>query len=276
VDVCATVEEAETAARRALVENRHGEAGRRILVEEFLEGEEVSMLGLVDGTRTVLLDSAQDHKRIFDGDQGPNTGGMGAYSTSELLDPALEAVIRATIVEPSLAGARAEGFPFRGVLYCGLMLTAEGPKVLEYNVRFGDPETQAILRRLESDFAELALAVAAGQLGSVVPRWSDEVSTCIVLASGGYPGAYEKGKPITGLAAAAALSRVVLFHAGTRRSADGQDVLTNGGRVLGVTARAATLPEATALAYRAVEAIQFDGMQYRRDIGLAGEPESSL
>ena len=259
--------EALAAVQSLMVDRTLGSAGDRLLLEECLQGRELSYLVLSDGTDYLPLPVAQDHKRAFDGDEGPNTGGMGAYSTPALLDPALEAVIRTTIVEPSLAGARAEGFPFRGVLYCGLMLTAAGPKVLEYNVRFGDPETQAILRRLESDFAELALAVATGQLGTVEPRWSEEVSTCIVLASGGYPGAYEKGKPISGLAEAAAVPGVVLFHAGTRHSADGQSILTNGGRVLGVTAHAATLAEATTLAYRAVDLIQFEGIQFRRDIG---------
>jgi len=276
--VILAVDEAEAlaAVESLMVDRTLGSAGDRLLLEECLLGREISYLVLSDGTEYLPLPVAQDHKRAFDGDEGPNTGGMGAYSTSELLDPELEASIRATIVEPSLAGARADGFPFRGVLYCGLMLTTEGPKVLEYNVRFGDPETQAILRRLESDFAELALAVAKGHLRGVVPRWSDAVSTCIVLASGGYPGPYEKGKPITGLAKAGALPGVVLFHAGTRRSADGQAILTNGGRVLGVTARGATLSEATALAYRAVEAIQFDGMQYRRDIGTPTDSRSFL
>lgn len=259
--------EALAAVQSLMVDRTLGSAGDRLLLEECLQGRELSYLVLSDGTDYLPLPVAQDHKRAFDGDEGPNTGGMGAYSTPALLDPALEAVIRTTIVEPSLAGTLAEGFPFRGVLYCGLMLTAAGPKVLEYNVRFGDPETQAILRRLESDFAELALAVATGQLGTVEPRWSEEVSTCIVLASGGYPGAYEKGKPISGLAEAAAVPGVVLFHAGTNRSADGQSILTNGGRVLGVTARAATLAEATTLAYRAVDLIQFEGIQFRRDIG---------
>ena len=259
--------EALAAVQSLMVDRILGSAGDRLLLEECLQGRELSYLVLSDGTDYLPLPVAQDHKRAFDGDEGPNTGGMGAYSTPALLDPALEAVIRTTIVEPSLAGTLAEGFPFRGVLYCGLMLTTAGPKVLEYNVRFGDPETQAILRRLESDFAELALAVATGQLGTVEPRWSEEVSTCIVLASGGYPGAYEKGKPISGLAEAAAVPGVVLFHAGTNRSADGQSILTNGGRVLGVTARAATLAEATTLAYRAADLIQFEGIQFRRDIG---------
>jgi phosphoribosylamine--glycine ligase len=259
--------EALAAVQSLMVDRSLGSAGDRLLLEECLRGREISYLVLSDGPDYLPLPVAQDHKRAYDNDEGPNTGGMGAYSTSDLLDPALEATIRTTIVEPSLAGARAEGFPFRGVLYCGLMLTAEGPKVLEYNVRFGDPETQAILRRLESDFAELALAVATGQLATALPRWSDEVSTCIVLASGGYPGSYENGKPITGLAEAAALPGVVLFHAGTRLSSDGQAVLTHGGRVLSVTARAATLPEATSLAYRAVNLIQFEGIQFRHDIG---------
>ena len=192
--------------------------------------------------------------------------GLGAFSAPGLLDAAIEQRIVREVVEPTLAGARADGFPFRGVLYCGLMLTAEGPRVLEYNVRLGDPETQAILRRLDSDLIEILLAVTRGELDRVNPCWSHEAATCIVIASAGYPGNYENGKVIEGLAAAGQLEGVVVFHAGTKRGAGGQ-IETAGGRVLGVTARAATLDEATACAYRAAARISFEGMHYRRDIG---------
>ena len=183
-----------------------------------------------------------------------------------LLDPVLEATIRRTIVEPTLAATQAEGFPFRGVLYTGLMLTAAGPQVLEYNVRFGDPETQAILRRLDSSFAGIASAVASGTLASIRPQWSTDPSTCIVLASEGYPGPYPTGCTITGINAAESIPGVTVFHAGTATAPDGR-LITAGGRVLGVTARAGSLPQATELAYQAVSRIAFDGMQFRRDIG---------
>lgn len=258
--------EALEAINYLMVDRRLGAAGDRLLIEECLVGREISYLVFSDGETYVPMPVAQDHKRAFDGDLGPNTGGMGAYSTNGLLDPSLESIICRTIVEPTLAATRAEGFPFRGVLYTGLMLTAQGPKVLEYNVRFGDPETQAILRRLDSSFAELALAVATGTLPSVTPRWSEDSTTCIVLASGGYPGDYHTGCPISGLAAAEQVDGVTLFHAGTALSPSGE-VLTAGGRVLGVTARASSLHEATSLAYQAVDRISFDRMQFRRDIG---------
>lgn len=266
VIVAAEIAEARQAIQDLLVDFKLGPAGARLVIEECLAGRELSYLVFSDGKDYVAMPVAQDHKRAFDGDRGPNTGGMGAFSTPGLLDAALEARIVREIVEPSLEAARADGLPFRGVLYCGLMLTSDGPKALEYNVRFGDPETQAILRRLDSDFAELAFAVARGELGRVTPQWSQEATTCVVLASSGYPGSYEVGKTITGLDQAETVQGVVVFHAGTKVNVSGE-VETAGGRVLGVTARAETLNRATALAYEAVGKIQFAGMQYRQDIG---------
>ncbi|MGE0129756.1 MAG: phosphoribosylamine--glycine ligase [Blastocatellales bacterium] len=264
------IAEDETQARRAiedlLVDRKLGDAGARLVIEECLAGRELSYLVFSDGKDYAPMPVAQDHKRAFDGDLGPNTGGMGAFSTPGLLDAELERRIFREVVEPTLEAARAEDFPFRGVLYCGLMLTDDGPKALEYNVRFGDPETQAILRRLDSDFAEIALAVAQGRLSGVKPRWSGETTTCVVMASAGYPGSYSTGKTITGIGEAEQVESVVVFHAGTKLNANGE-VETAGGRVLGVTARAATLEEATTRVYKSVGEIRFDGMQFRRDIG---------
>jgi phosphoribosylamine--glycine ligase len=264
------IAEDESQARRAvedmLVERTLGPAGARLVIEECLAGRELSYLVFSDGKDYVPMPVAQDHKRAFDGDRGPNTGGMGAFSTPGLIDAGLERQILREVVEPSLEAARADGFPFRGVLYCGLILTADGPKTLEYNVRFGDPETQSILRRLDSDFAEIALAVARGRLSATKPRWSEESSTCVVLASAGYPGNYATGKTIFGLEEAGRMGDVVVFQAGTKLNAAGE-VETAGGRVLGVTARARTLDDATARAYQAVDAIRFEGMNCRRDIG---------
>lgn len=266
VIIAADEAEARQAVQDLLVDRKLGEAGARLLIEECLVGRELSYLVFSDGKDFAAMPVAQDHKRAFDGDRGPNTGGMGAFSTPGLLDAAMETRIVREIVVPSLEGARADGFPFRGVLYCGLMLTADGPKALEYNVRFGDPETQAILRRLDSDFAELAFAVGRGELGKVKPRWSEDATTCVVLASAGYPGIYATGKLISGLDEAEQVKSVVVFHAGTKQHSSG-GVETAGGRVLGVTARAVTLADATAQAYEAVNRINFDGMQFRRDIG---------
>ena len=260
--------QATQAVRELMLDHRLGAAGARLVLEECLLGREISYLVLSDGEDYTALPVAQDHKRAFDGDLGPNTGGMGAFSRNGLLDEALDAQIKREVVEPTLLGAKAEGFPFRGVLYCGLMLTASGPQLLEYNVRFGDPETQAILRRLESDFGELALAVARGGLRHVEPRWSNDAATCVVMASAGYPGDYQAGKPIEGLAEAEQQDGVIVFHAGTRLGVNGRSE-TAGGRVLGITARAATLSDATAKAYRAVNAIRFEGAQFRKDIGLS-------
>ena len=264
------IAEDEAQARRAigdlLIDRKLGEAGARLVIEECLAGRELSYLVFSDGKDYVSMPVAQDHKRAFDHDRGPNTGGMGAFSTPGLLDGPLERRIISEVVEPTLDAARAEGFPFRGVLYCGLMITGDGPKTLEYNVRFGDPETQAILRRLDSDFAEIALAVAQGRLSNARPRWSNETTTCVVIASAGYPGSYSTGKPITGIDEAERVDGVVVFHSGTKLDAGGE-IETAGGRVLGVTARAATLEEAAARAYEAVGRIRFDGMRFRRDIG---------
>ncbi len=264
------IAEDEAQARRAiedlLVERKLGEAGARLVIEECLVGRELSYLVFSDRKDYAPMPVAQDHKRAFDGDRGPNTGGMGAFSTPGLPDAELERRIVSEVVEPTLEAARAEGFPFRGVLYCGLMITADGPKVLEYNVRFGDPETQAILRRLDSDFAEIALAVTQGAVSRVKPQWSGDAATCVVMASAGYPGSYATGKTITGIDEAERLDEVVVFHAGTKLNASGE-VETAGGRVLGVTARAATLEAATASAYEAVSRIRFEGVQFRRDIG---------
>ncbi|MBO0725555.1 MAG: phosphoribosylamine--glycine ligase [Blastocatellia bacterium] len=273
------IAEDEEQARRAiedlLISRKLGAAGARLVIEECLAGRELSYLVFSDGKDYAPMPVAQDHKRAFDGDRGPNTGGMGAFSTPGLLDARLERRIVSEVVEPTLDATRAEGFPFRGVLYCGLMITADGPKALEYNARFGDPETQAILRRFDGDFAEIALAVAQGRLSNeqsrrplwpLRPLWSDEAATCVVMASAGYPGDYSAGKTITGIDEAGRVDGVVIFQAGTKLSAD-EEIETAGGRVLGVTARAATLEEATAKAYEAVGKIRFDGMQFRRDIG---------
>jgi phosphoribosylamine---glycine ligase len=267
------IAEDEAQARQAiedlLIDRKLGEAGARLVIEECLAGRELSYLVFSDGKDYASMPVAQDHKRAFDNDRGPNTGGMGAFTTPGLLDARLERRINSEVVEPALEAARAEGFPFRGVLYCGLMVTDEGPMTLEYNVRFGDPETQAILRRLDSDFAEIALAVAQGRLSGVKrkwPRWSKKAATCVVMASGGYPGNYSTGKTITGIDEAERVESVVVFHAGTKLSPAGE-IETAGGRVLGVTACAATLQEATSRVYEAVGKIQFDGMQFRRDVG---------
>jgi phosphoribosylamine---glycine ligase len=269
------IAEDEAQARQAiedlLISRKLGEAGARLVIEECLAGRELSYLVFSDGKDYMPMPVAQDHKRAFDDDRGPNTGGMGAFSTPGLLDERLERRIVNEIVEPTLEAARAEGFPFRGVLYCGLMVTADGPKALEYNVRFGDPETQAILRRFDGDFAEMALAVAQGRLAASRHRqtlWSNETATCVVMASDGYPGDYSTGKTITGIDEADLLDGVVVFQAGTKLNADGETV-TAGGRVLGVTARAATLEKATSRAYEAVSLIRFEGMQFRKDIGAA-------
>jgi phosphoribosylamine--glycine ligase len=235
------------------------------VIEEFLEGDEVSFLCLSDGKHVTPLLPAQDHKRIGEDDTGPNTGGMGVYSTDTLLDPAMGEWILRHIAEPTIAGMAEEGTPFAGVLYCGLMMTARGPQVLEFNARFGDPETQAILVRLESDLVDALEACIDGHLAETPLRWSHGASACVVASSGGYPGSYKTGLPITGLAAAAQVPGVEVFHAGTALK-NGQ-ILTAGGRVLGVTAAADSLAGALDRAYQAMAEIHFEGMYYRRDIG---------
>ncbi len=248
----------------AMLQGSLGDAGQHVLFEEFLQGEEISFLVLSDGERVAPLVAAQDHKRIGDGDTGPNTGGMGAYSTAGLIDDNMREWLLRHIARPVIAGMADEGIPYTGILYCGLMMTAKGPQVLEFNCRFGDPETQPILMRLDSDLLEAFEASIEGRVSDGVFRWSPDPSVCVVMAAGGYPGTAEAGKIITGLEHAAALDGVKVFHAGTSL-VDGA-IATSGGRVLGVTARASSLESAVARAYEAVRAIRFDGMQYRTDI----------
>jgi phosphoribosylamine--glycine ligase len=256
---------AEAAVREAMVDRRFGDAGQRVVLEEFLVGEEASYFVLADGTAFVALGSAQDHKRIFDDDKGPNTGGMGAFAPSPLVTPEVERRIQDEIVRPVLAGMQAEGNPFRGFLYPGLMITADGPKVIEFNVRFGDPEAEVILPMLDEDLSWLLGAAATGALPSRAARFRDEPHVCVVLAAGGYPDSTETGKAIAGVESAAAVPGAVVFHAGTTRR-DGQ-LMTSGGRVLTVVGRGTTFRAAIDRAYQAASAIQFDGMQMRRDIG---------
>jgi phosphoribosylamine---glycine ligase len=255
---------------RVMEKNELGPGGRRILLEETLEGEELSFIILTDGVRYAPLVPTRDHKRVFDGNQGPNTGGMGAYSTDELLPDALWKTIRSTIVEPTLRGLAADGILYQGFLYIGLMLTNSGPKVLEFNCRLGDPEAQAILARLDFDLAEVLSDVAAGRLDPSKLRWKPGASACVVLASGGYPGKFESGKSIEGLTTISNVTGVKVLHAGTKRV--GETVVTNGGRVLGVTAAAATLSDALASAYEAASQIHFAGMHFRKDIGAHSTP----
>jgi phosphoribosylamine---glycine ligase len=255
---------------RVMEKNELGPGGNRILLEETLEGEELSFIILTDGKRYAPLVPTRDHKRVFDGNQGPNTGGMGAYSTGELLPDALRETIRSTIVEPALQGLAADGIPYQGFLYIGLMLTKSGPKVLEFNCRLGDPEAQAILARMDFDLAEILSDVAAGRLDPSKLRWKPGASACVVLTSGGYPGKFESGKKIDGLTYLEQVTGVKVLHAGTKLVGD--TLVTNGGRVLGVTASGKTLEAALASAYQAVLKIHFDGMHYRKDIGAHAAP----
>jgi len=258
-------EEAATAVRQSMIEKVFGDAGNTVVIEEFLTGPECSIHALVDGKGYALFPDAKDYKRALDGDQGLNTGGMGTISPSREVDAAMQGRIRAEILDPFVRGLAADGLPFSGMLFPGLMMTPNGPKVLEFNCRFGDPETQSLMRRLKSDLLDLIEATIDGKLSSATPDWDTRAAVCIVLASGGYPGPIEKGKVITGIEAASADPDVVVFHAGTALK-DGK-VVTNGGRVLGVTALGATLEEARAKAYAAAEKISFEGKQIRRDIG---------
>lgn len=263
--ICNTKREAEDAISGLFSGRLLGSVETNVIVEEFLEGEEISFLLLSDGKHVVPLVPAQDHKRIGVGDTGLNTGGMGVYSTDSMLDDTMSDWIVHHIAQPTIDGMAAEDTPFVGVLYCGLMMTARGPMVLEYNARFGDPETQAILMRMESDLVEGIEACVEGRLSETEFRWRPGASACVVAASEGYPGSYTTGRRITGLADAAKVVGVEVFHAGTTLL-DGE-YLTSGGRVLGVTAAAGTLDQALALAYEGISRIHFDGMYYRRDIG---------
>ncbi len=265
VVVAATVEEASAAVESMMLARSHGEAGATVVIEECLEGEEVSFFALCDGSHAVPFGAAQDHKRVGEGDTGPNTGGMGAVSPPATVTPALERTVMETIVRPALAEMRARGTPFIGVLFCGLMLTAQGPKLLEFNVRFGDPECQVLMLRLMSDPLAAMQAACDGVLDRFSVRLSDEAAIAVVLAARGYPGAPETGTEIRGLEAAAALPRVQIFHAGTR--AEGGRLLAAGGRVLTVCATGATVAAARDAAYAAVDAIDWPGGFCRRDIG---------
>jgi phosphoribosylamine---glycine ligase len=260
-------------SRQAAVEAAHGlfsgallgESERQVIIEEFLEGDEISFLCLSDGRHVAPLAPAQDHKRIGEGDTGLNTGGMGVYSTDTLLEPGMTEWVLNHVAQPAIDGMAKEGTPFVGVLYCGLMMTARGPQVLEFNARFGDPETQAILLRLESDLVDALEACVDGRLDQTALRWSQGASACVVASSAGYPGSYKTGFPIHGLSAAARVPGVQVFHSGSARL--GNQLVTSGGRVLGVTAAAESLEEALDKAYQAMAEIQFEGMYYRRDIG---------
>ncbi len=265
VIVCAGLKEAREAIRRILVAREFGEAGSRVVVEECLEGEEASFLALTDGKTVLPLPSAQDHKAIYDGDRGPNTGGMGAYSPAPVVDPLMHRRVMEEIMVPAVRGMAAEGRPYKGVLYAGLMIARDRAKVLEFNARFGDPETQPILMRLKGDLVSLIEAAIAGRLDSCRIEVDPRAAVCVVLAQEGYPGAYAKGAQIRGIEAAGRIPDVVVFHAGTKTR--GRAVVTDGGRVLGVTALGGTVAEAIEKAYRAAAKIRWDGVYYRKDIG---------
>ena len=255
------------AAEGMLSGEAFGDAGRRIVIEEMLLGREASFFVLTDGAHFVELATCQDYKRALDGDAGLNTGGMGTYSPSVYLDDALRTELVQAIVEPTIAGMRRDDCPYQGVLYVGVMLTAEGPKVLEYNARFGDPETQVLMPRLDGDWLALLRASATGGIERLTPRWKPDAAVCVVMASGGYPGSYDKGRAINGLDEAARIDDLVVFHAGTGRDADGR-VVTTGGRVLGVTALGADLGAARDRAYDAVSRIRWQDEHHRTDIAL--------
>ena len=264
VVIAKTKDEASAVASEMLSGKMLGEAGARVVLEEFLQGDELSFLVVSDGERVAPLVAAQDHKRVGDGDTGPNTGGMGAYTTPTIIDDQMRDWLVNHVARPVVAGMKAEGAEFKGVLYCGLMMTARGPMVLEFNCRFGDPETQPILMRMESDLVEAIEASIDGRTSDGDFKWSPDSAVCVVLASGGYPSAYEAGKRIIGLEQAEKIDGVKVFHAGTSGRDGG--FYTSGGRVLGVTAQAADLPKAVNAAYQAVSTIGFDGVHFRKDI----------
>jgi phosphoribosylamine--glycine ligase len=268
VVVARNIHEASNAVERIMIGKEFGSAGDRIVIEECLKGWEASYIVFTDGETILPAAASRDHKAIFDNDEGPNTGGMGTYSTDDILGPDLEREVLDRVIRPTIEGMRSEGNPFRGILYAGLMLTPEGLRVLEFNVRMGDPECQVLLPRLQSDFAELCAALCQGRLKDYRAAWDPGAAVCIVLASGGYPGSYAKGKVITGLDMAEEDKRIAVFHAGTRM--EGKSLVTDGGRVLGVSAVDRDLASAIMAAYEAVNKIHFDGMQYRRDIGAKG------
>ena len=264
VVVAMTKDEALDALDDMMGHHKFGSAGNRVVIEEFMEGEEASLLAFTDGKTIVPMLAAQDHKRVNDGDQGPNTGGMGAYCPAPVMTAALKEKTVKEVLRPIVDALAKEGRPYSGCLYAGLMIKGDSVKVVEFNARFGDPETQVVLPLLKSDLAKIMVACAKGTLQPDMVEWSDKAAVCVVMASGGYPGSYKKGLPITGLKAAGAMEDVVVFHAGTREE-DGK-ILTNGGRVLGVTAVADDIPSAQQKAYDAVDKIHFDGAHFRQDI----------
>jgi phosphoribosylamine--glycine ligase len=266
VIICQTVAEAEEAVKMIMVDKIFGDAGERLVVEEYLEGEEASFLAFSDGRTVLPMASSQDHKPVFDDDKGPNTGGMGAYSPAPVVTEELHRQIMEEVMIPTVEGMAAEGRPYKGILYAGLMMTANGPKVLEFNARFGDPEAQPILPRMENDLVPILEACIDGTLDQFTLEWKKEASVCVVIASGGYPGKYSKSVPIGGLDEAAGEEGVIVFHAGTAE--ENGKIVSAGGRVLGVTALGPTVREAIEKAYRAVEKIDFPGCHFRRDIGM--------
>ncbi|MFD2114372.1 phosphoribosylamine--glycine ligase [Paenibacillus yanchengensis] len=265
VTVAMTMEEAEQALHEAMVDKVFGASGNQVVIEQFLQGQEMSILAFVDGETVKAMPAAQDHKPIFDGDKGPNTGGMGTYAPLPHIDPAIIASAMETIVVPTAKAMVQEGRPFRGVLFAGLIMTADGVKTIEFNARFGDPETQVVLPKLETDLLDIILASMNGKLDELDIQWNDDAAVCVIIASEGYPGSYEKGKVITGIEEAEEQGALV-FHAGTALQ-DGQ-LVTNGGRVLGVVGKGASIAEARERAYEAVEKITFAGKQSRTDIAL--------
>jgi phosphoribosylamine--glycine ligase len=266
VIVCETVEQAEDALKLIMVHKKFGDAGNRAIIEDWVTGEEASYIVFTDGRTIIPLPSSQDHKAVFDGDTGPNTGGMGAYSPAPVVTPRIESKIMKKVIEPTIKGLAAEGRPYKGVLYAGLMIKGFSIDVLEFNCRLGDPEAQPLLMRLDGDLADIFLKMAQGRLDQARAKWRAQATVCVVLASGGYPGDYDKGFPIRGLEAAGGMKDVVVFHAGTARQ--GKHYVTNGGRVLGVTARGRTIQAAIKRAYDAAGVIDWQGMHRRNDIGL--------
>jgi phosphoribosylamine--glycine ligase len=265
VTVCTKIEEALAAVDQAMNDKAFGEAGNEVVIEEFLGGEEASFFALVDGKTAIAMGAAQDHKAVGDGDTGPNTGGMGAYSPAPIVTPAMAEEVMEKIIMPTVRGMEAEGRPFKGVLFAGLMIDAKGPKLLEFNVRFGDPECQALMARLDSDLLELLMATSQGRLDQVKVKWRDETALVVVMAAKGYPGNYLKNTEIKGLEAANQVEGAIVLHAGTK--ADGGRILATGGRVLGVTALGSTVKEAQSRAYQAVDRIDWPEGFCRRDIG---------
>ncbi len=263
--VCQSEQEAIAAIDLIMVERAFGDAGDTVVIEEFLDGEEASFIAITDGKTILPLATSQDHKAIYEGDTGPNTGGMGAYSPAPIVTPEMEELVMQTVISPIVEAMAKDGTPYKGILYAGLMITTGGIKVLEYNCRLGDPETQPILMRMENDLAELLLAATEGRLSEITLSWSDKTALCVVMTAEGYPGSYRKGDVIEGLSDAADITDAVVFHAGT--ALEGDLVTTNGGRILGVTGLGSDIEEAIKTAYTAVEQISWDGAYYRRDIG---------